>query len=124
MIIPTGREYSVQDQREELLMKACKVGAARELWEETKIDIRKDLDRLEPAILRNTEDPANDEEHEHGGDEEDDATTTTTTILSNEYKHRLFFFLLVDDDDFPGEGDAVPMGIGKDLKVRRRSSAT
>ena len=32
-------------QGSELLIEACKIGAARELWEETNIDVRSALDR-------------------------------------------------------------------------------
>lgn len=37
--------------KEQILLEACKLGAARELYEETGIDIRRSLDRLEPASL-------------------------------------------------------------------------
>ena len=36
---------------QERFVSACKYGAARELYEETKIDFRNRLDRLQPAML-------------------------------------------------------------------------
>ncbi|KAI2500184.1 hypothetical protein MHU86_14259 [Fragilaria crotonensis] len=71
------------------LMIAAQMGAARELFEETGLDVRNELYRMEPAALRNA-----------GG-----TTTATTTkdgksILTCELKHRLYFFLPVTDDDF------------------------
>lgn len=81
--------------RKTQLEAACKGGAARELFEETGIDIRSQLNRLEPVIIRKEKD-------------EDEK-------LVNEYKHRLFFSLLVSDDDFPKHG-TLPM-TKQNLKV-------
>jgi 8-oxo-dGTP pyrophosphatase MutT (NUDIX family) len=66
------------------LMLAARAGAARELYKETGMDLRYQLDRLEPAALRSyiTFD-------EHG-----------TPTLKCELKHRLYFFLPVSDEDF------------------------
>ena len=61
------------------LLEAAKAGAARELWEETGIDVRNQLHRLQPAALK---------------------SSNTATELSCEIKHRLFFFLAATDDDF------------------------
>ena len=61
------------------LLEAAKAGAARELWEETGVDIRHQLERLQPAALR---------------------SSSTQKELACEIKHRLFFFLAVTDDDF------------------------
>ena len=61
------------------LLEAAKAGAARELWEETGIDVRSQLKRLQPAALK---------------------SSNTATELSCEIKHRLFFFLAAADDDF------------------------
>ena len=66
------------------LLQAARAGAARELYEETGMDMRHQLDRLEPAALRN------DVEFDKHG----------KPILKNELKHRLYFFLPVSDDDF------------------------
>jgi 8-oxo-dGTP pyrophosphatase MutT (NUDIX family) len=71
------------DSQTQLLL-AARAGAARELYEETGLDVRNQLDRLEPAALRN------DVEVDKHGKE----------ILKNELKHRLYFFLPVTDDDF------------------------
>jgi len=81
------------------------MGAARELFEETGMDLRSSLDRLEPAALR----AKNKVKSGSSGDE----------VLTNEYKHRLFYFLSVKDDDFPKGGGVSPMGTeGKHLRVR------
>lgn len=72
------------------LFFAAKCGGARELYEETGIDVRSQLERLEPIILRTTEDK--DESQ-----------------LQNEHKHRVFFRLDISDDDFPASGEARPM---------------
>lgn len=61
------------------LLEAAKAGAARELWEETGIDVRASLERLQPAALK---------------------ASDTATELSCELKKRLFFFLAAKDDDF------------------------
>ena len=61
------------------MLSAGKAGAARELWEETGIDMRQNLERLLPAALRQSD---------------------TETMLSCELKKRVYFFLSVDDSDF------------------------
>jgi len=66
--------------RDTQLVSACKEGAARELFEETGIDVRSDMDRLEPAPLREKD--------------------TDEKLLKNEFKDRFFFFLHVSDSDF------------------------
>jgi hypothetical protein len=58
---------------------ACKIGAARELFEETGMDLRNSLDRLSPIQVRKL------------GDEEDK--------LSCQYKKRVFFSVDICDDD-------------------------
>jgi len=65
-----------------LLMLACKIGAARELYEETGIDIRAALDRLQPVRLRENSDES----------------------LFCELKKRLFFKLCLEDSDFGTTG--------------------
>eukprot|EP00804_Cyclotella_cryptica_P013864 CCRYP_002399-RA/>CCRYP_002399-RA protein AED:0.03 eAED:0.03 QI:115/1/0.66/1/1/0.66/3/2580/133 len=62
------------------LLLACKIGAARELFEETGIDLRKSLDRLKPLQLRST-----------NGSEDDE--------LSCEFKKRLLFSVHISDND-------------------------
>jgi len=72
-----------RDAQNQLLL-AARAGAARELYEETGMDVRYQLDRMEPAALRNAV------EEDKGG----------KPILTNELKHRLYFFLPVTDTDF------------------------
>lgn len=74
---------SSRDAQTQLLL-AARAGAARELYEETGMDMRYQLDRLEPASLRS--DVTFDK---HG-----------KPILKCELKHRLYFFLPVSDEDF------------------------
>ena len=64
----------------EHLLYAAQRAAARELFEETGMDFRDKLERLEPAHLK--ENP------------------TKPDFLTCELKHRLFFRLQVNDDDF------------------------
>ena len=67
-----------QDPKEQLV-HAGKLGAARELYEETGMDVRNALDRLKPTNL-------------YEKDKKDK--------VSNEYKSRLFYTVHVTDDDF------------------------
>jgi 8-oxo-dGTP pyrophosphatase MutT (NUDIX family) len=64
---------------QEQLYLSARLGCVREVYEETGIDLRKQVDRLRPMILHN--------ESERGH-------------LINELKHRLFFVCEVLDDDF------------------------
>jgi 8-oxo-dGTP pyrophosphatase MutT (NUDIX family) len=75
------------------LIIAAQMGAARELFEETGLDIRDHLYRLEPATLRN------------------EITTNKSgqSVMPCELKKRLYFFLPVTDDDFLSE-ESVPTG--------------
>ena len=66
-----------------LLVLACKIGAARELYEETGIDVRNDLDRLLPVQLR----------------KEGKKDNGLTFVL----KHRLFFKICLNNVDFVTE---------------------
>jgi 8-oxo-dGTP pyrophosphatase MutT (NUDIX family) len=66
------------------LLLAARAGAARELYEETGMDLRYQLDRLEPAALR-----SDDTFDKYG-----------KPTLKCELKHRLYFFLPVSDEDF------------------------
>jgi 8-oxo-dGTP pyrophosphatase MutT (NUDIX family) len=80
------------DSSHPLLVLACKIGVARELYEETGIDIRNDLDRLQPVRLRE------DNKEDNG----------LTCVL----KHRLFFKICFTDDDFVTEGFDSKMALG------------
>ena len=85
------------------LLEAAKAGAARELWEETGINVQSQLHRLQPAALK---------------------SSNTATELSCEIKHRLFFFLAVTDEDFlssdkTSEQLVGPLGTeGRHLKIK------
>jgi 8-oxo-dGTP pyrophosphatase MutT (NUDIX family) len=63
------------------LLQACKIGAARELFEETGMDLRSTLDRLVPVQVRQS----NDDEEEK---------------LPCQYKNRIFFTVEISDQDF------------------------
>jgi 8-oxo-dGTP pyrophosphatase MutT (NUDIX family) len=76
------------------LLLASMMAAARELFEETGIDVRSNLTRLEPAALRSHE------KFDNKGKQ----------LLPNEYKERLFFFLNVTDDDLLHAGGIGPIG--------------
>jgi 8-oxo-dGTP pyrophosphatase MutT (NUDIX family) len=67
------------------LYLAGRAGMARELFEETGLDMREDLDRMQAVVLRKTP-----QHYKDGGRE----------LLPNEYKHRLFYILQVEDQDF------------------------
>ena len=70
-----AKTNNVKDQ----LLLAGKLGAARELYEETGLDIRESLDRIRPTKLYQ-----GDKKHK----------------LPNEYKGRLFYSVSLRDDDF------------------------
>ena len=72
----SGSRSSAQD----ILILAAKKGAARELYEETGLDFRAELDRLKPMQLR---------------------SSSTEDLLFCELKHRLFFRVIIQDEDFP-----------------------
>mmetsp|Transcript_19142 Transcript_19142/g.40254 ORF Transcript_19142/g.40254 Transcript_19142/m.40254 type:complete len:161 (+) Transcript_19142:87-569(+) len=73
------------------ILQGCKIGAARELFEETGLDVRNSLERLQPVWLRVCTLPESNE-------------------LSCELKKRIFFKLDVFDDDFfPKKGDSEIM---------------
>lgn len=87
-----------------ILLESCMMGAARELYEETGIDVRSQLDRLEPAALRDSK----------------NGSSTLTCMLKN----KCYFYLSVNDDDFPkGDGPEykAPMdSAGGHLKVSEK----
>jgi 8-oxo-dGTP pyrophosphatase MutT (NUDIX family) len=81
------------------LLHAGKSGASRELYEETGIDVRNQLDRIAPVHLQRS-----------------DTKTFKdgTKLLPNEYKQRLFFLVQVTDQDFAKPGQGVhAFGIGE-----------
>jgi 8-oxo-dGTP pyrophosphatase MutT (NUDIX family) len=65
--------------KEKILLEACKMGAARELFEETGIDVRGQLERLEPAAI---------------------LTSSTGNKLDCMLKDKCYFQLNVNDKDF------------------------
>jgi len=73
-----------QDSHTQLLL-AAQMGTARELFEETGMDLRDQLHRLEPAALRS----------------EEKTNKNGEFILTCEHHKRLYFFLQVTDEDFP-----------------------
>lgn len=83
-----------------LLTLACKIGAARELYEETGIDLRNDLARLQPVQLQKVK---------------KDGSVTTTYVL----KQRLFFKICFTDADFVTEGfdSMVSLGLTKSMNT-------
>ena len=73
------------------LQLAARDCAARELYEQTGMDLRDKVDRLSPAVLRMNPpvDPSDGSKY-----------------LKNEYEELLFYFLSVDEADFVlPEGD-------------------
>ena len=117
----------IQIKRNRILYVACRAGAARELYEETGIDVRSKHDletRLLPVVLLHPHDKKKKKK------------------LPNEYKDRFFFLLKVNDDDFYNASKDKDSGcghggggttsrvehaqgeIGNHLKVRRHSSQT
>ncbi|KAG7363896.1 NUDIX domain containing protein [Nitzschia inconspicua] len=79
----------------EQLYLAARMGCAREIYEETSIDLRGEdkLDRLLPMMLRSA---TNNNDN------------NSTTTLINEYKHRIFFVAQVDDTDFATQQQPCP----------------
>jgi 8-oxo-dGTP pyrophosphatase MutT (NUDIX family) len=71
-----GADASAQD----ILLLAAKKGAAREIFEETGLDFRHALDRLDPAPLR---------------------AERTDDLCECELKNRLYFYVVAKDEDFP-----------------------
>lgn len=83
-----------ENNREKQLLLAGMVGSARELFEETGIDVRSQLERISPANLRT----------------EAKFYKEGTTLLANEDKHRLFYVLTVTDQDFANAAGVGAMG--------------
>lgn len=83
-----------------LLLLACKIGAARELYEETGIDLRNHLDRLQPVQLRKSE---------------NNGAFPASCVL----KHRLFFKICFSDDDFETTGfdSMVALGLSQAMNT-------
>ena len=67
------------ESEEKILLEACKMGTDRELFEETGIDIRGQLERLDPAEITN-----------HSPNQK----------LNCLLKNKCYFHLQVDDEDF------------------------
>jgi 8-oxo-dGTP pyrophosphatase MutT (NUDIX family) len=88
------------NDRSSQLQHACKAGAARELFEETGIDLRASLDRIIPASLRLSNEVIKGRE-----------------VMLNELKNRLFFFVSVNDSDFPSVGIGPTGREGSHLRV-------
>jgi len=63
-----------------IILEACKLGASRELYEETGIDIRCKLERLKPAALQRS--------------------TDAMDMLGCMLKDKCYFHLVVSDEDF------------------------
>ena len=68
----------------DVLLEAAKSGTARELFEETGIDIRGELNRLDPVAL-----------------------STGDAQLGCMLENKCYFSLHVSDDDFPTEGPGL-----------------
>ena len=67
---------------QDLLLQAAKIGASRELFESTGIDVRKHLRRLLPLKLRPRDFSENNKQ------------------LICELRRRIYFFLAIKDEDF------------------------
>lgn len=74
----------------DILIHASKIGAARELFEETGIDLRSSLDRFQPARLRDN----------------------SKDKLICEFKKRMFFKICLGDGDFVTSGIESKVGLG------------
>jgi hypothetical protein len=74
------------------LLLASKTAASRELYEETGIDIRSQLDRLLPPFLHHQ----------------------TEEAMPNEYEHRIYYYLIVTDADFSKSDNGIPPMSTKD----------
>eukprot|EP00980_Cylindrotheca_fusiformis_P004869 scaffold1036_cov93-Cylindrotheca_fusiformis.AAC.2 len=72
---------------------AAKCGCARELFEETGIDLRQSLERFQPLMLLGPS-------HHHSN------KNKKNNKLRNEHKERLFFIVPVSDSDFLKEDDS------------------
>lgn len=98
-----------QDAHAQLII-AAQAGAARELYEETGIDVRDKVYRLEPAALRN----------------EIHSDISGKYMMTCELKRRLYFFLQVTDEDFLQESEsaegnnlvAPSTAIGSNLRLK------
>jgi 8-oxo-dGTP pyrophosphatase MutT (NUDIX family) len=95
--IKSGKRDINTSSSHPLLVLACKIGAARELYEETGIDLRNSLNRLQPIPLR-------DADSNNVNEKDDDLTCR--------FKHRLFFKICLTDADFVTEGFDSKMGLG------------
>lgn len=85
------------------LYLAARSGCAREVYEETGLDFRTQLNRFLPLVLYIVEDNDTNEE---------------TGLLINEYKRRVFFICAVNDEDFPGGGSRSSVGLSRYSTIR------
>jgi len=99
---------TTQQRQEDILLLACTMGAARELYEETGIDLTSQLGRFEPAQLRRNTDKMTDFE-----------------LCSLE--GRCYFHLTLKDSDFLKNKESDHSGVrlksplnenGSDLKLK------
>lgn len=74
---------------QEELFLASRIGCAREVYEETSMDFRTQLDRFRPLVL-----------YEPLKYQETQTKKDANRMLINEYKHRIFFVCEVSDEDF------------------------
>eukprot|EP00554_Chaetoceros_debilis_P000651 CAMPEP_0194086642 /NCGR_PEP_ID=MMETSP0149-20130528/21896_1 /TAXON_ID=122233 /ORGANISM="Chaetoceros debilis, Strain MM31A-1" /LENGTH=273 /DNA_ID=CAMNT_0038769773 /DNA_START=167 /DNA_END=989 /DNA_ORIENTATION=- len=77
-------------EENDILLEACKMGAARELYEETGIDVRGQLDRVHPAPLKS----------KHGSNSNLSTSSNHNFGLTCMLKNKCYFTLNADDDDF------------------------
>jgi hypothetical protein len=77
------------------LQLAAREGAARGLFDETGIDVRHELDRMKPAVLRMNP----------------PADASGTPYLRNEYETRMFYFLSISEEDFLAEVSFSLLGL-------------
>ncbi|GKZ00116.1 hypothetical protein MPSEU_000965700 [Mayamaea pseudoterrestris] len=84
------------NDRDAQLLWAARSAAARELYEETGMDVRSSLERIQPVTLH----------------------TKSSKKLDNELKNRLFFKLVINDSDFLATGVAPLGSIGMHLKLK------
>jgi len=78
--------FAPREQYAILLLLASKIGAARELYEETGINLLSQLDRFEPTPLRRR-------------------TEEMAEVEFCSVKDRCYFSLVLTDNDFPKESD-------------------
>ena len=83
-------QFSTISNIKERIYMASKIGCAREVYEETGIELRQNLDRLLPIRLFSSSNKSK-----------------LSNRFQNEHKHRLFFLVLVSDSDFPSSNESL-----------------